>query len=556
MKFTHSIRWRLLLWYGMLLSTFLTGLGAVAYHFEHARKLEQVDTELLGIFREVEQLRRSIQDPDLGPELEERLNAALSVDYAVSEDFEYSGQREDESVEPLQSSTGALHSFTPKSSGEDTDGDGAGPPPRPPEEVRTRRLEENPDVDPHSEPPPQPQRGGKDRRGGGGRGRSYPNLVEMREFFGPEGRYYFCIWFHNPSAFYPSYHAPKDIRRPVHTGTYFSQRGEFREVSRMPAPNDHILVGRSTKEEMAALHAHGWKLAGGGVLLLAVSLAGGWVLISHALRPVREISETAQRIAGGDLTQRIDLKEAESELGGLAEVLNSTFARLEAAFNQQSRFTADAAHELRTPVTVILTHAQNGLGADGGTEEHQEAFGACQRAAQRMRRLIESLLQLSRIDAGEEVLRRDPCDLAGIAAECLAMIQPLADEKRIKIHRSLHPAPVLGDHDRLAQILTNLLTNAVYYNKPSGEVTVTTGEAEGGPFCQVSDTGQGIAPEHLPHVFERFYRADRARTSHFGKSGLGLAISKAITEAHGGELEAESQAGRGSTFTLRLPPVT
>jgi len=370
---------------------------------------------------------------------------------------------------------------------------------------------------------------------------------------GDDRNFYFVIWLRNGPRITRSAGAPDGVPRPEGRQQEGQRtRGEWREAFFMTAPQDYVLVGASTAGDAAALRRFAVILAGVGSGVLALGLVGGAWLVRRALRPIGDISATASRIAQGDLSQRIGLDGTAGELGQLAAVLNDSFARLEAAFARQARFTGDAAHELRTPVTVILTHAQNGLAAAGGTPEHREAFAACQRAARRMRGLIESLLQLARLDAGETVVRT-PFDLAEVARGCLEFIRPLAEEKGVELHAELAPAPCRGDARRLDQVVSNLLDNALHHSGEGGHLSVRTGTEEGGAILVVADTGAGIAPEHLPLIFDRFYRADPARTAAAGRSGLGLAIVQAIVAAHGGSVQVASRLGEGSTFTVRLP---
>jgi signal transduction histidine kinase len=226
---------------------------------------------------------------------------------------------------------------------------------------------------------------------------------------------------------------------------------------------------------------------------------------------------------------------------------------LETVFAQQQQFTSDAAHELRTPVSVILTQVQSTLNKERSPAEYRETLEACQRAAQRMKRLIESLLELARFDAGQEQLQRVSFDLAAKTRDCADLVQPLAAERRVKIVLELSETSCIGDPERLNQVIVNLLTNAVTYNKPDGEVRVTTALRDGSAVLSVADTGVGIAPEAAPHVFTRFYRADKSRAGSSGNAGLGLAICKSIVTAHGGTLDFTSEPGRGTTFTVRLP---
>ncbi|MEP6668391.1 MAG: ATP-binding protein [Chthoniobacter sp.] len=396
-------------------------------------------------------------------------------------------------------------------------------------------------------------------RAGPERGQDKKRIPEVRLapaqsslFGGPDG-YYFVVWMQAAEPIAVSTGVPAGVPKPDSRGVQLRMRGDLRESFLFAAPVNCVLVGRSIGAEQADLHTFGGALAAIGGVVLAAGLLGGWWLVTRAMRPVEEISATATRIAAGDLSQRISTDEADSELGQLAGVLNTTFARLDSLFAQQVRFTADAAHELRTPVAVMLTQTQSALARERPGAEYRETLEACQRATQRMRRLIESLLELARFDAGQESLRRDACDLAKIAGDCLELIRPLAAARRIQIHADLPAAPCRGDAERLAQVVTNLLSNAIDYNREDGEIHVTTSGADGIATLTVRDTGTGIAPNDLPHVFERFQRGDKARTAAAGHSGLGLAITQAIVNAHGGSIEAASEAGAGATFTVKLP---
>ena len=369
-------------------------------------------------------------------------------------------------------------------------------------------------------------------------------------------KFYYVIWLLNGPRLTRSPGAPADVPEPQgRQQEGLRTRGEWREFFFMTAPQDYVLVGGSTVGDAAALRRFAEVLAGVGLTVLVLGVAGGNWLVRRALRPIGEISAAAARMAQGDLTQRIALDQTAGELGQLAGVLNDSFARLEAAFARQARFTGDAAHELRTPVTVILTHAQNGLAAAGGTAEHREAFAACQRASQRMRGLIESLLQLARLDSAETPPVRAPFDLAEVARGCLEFVRPLAEEKGVVLHAELAPAHCCGDARQLDQVVSNLLDNALHYNRDGGHVSVRTYQEATWAILTVSDTGVGIAEEHLPLIFERFYRADQARTGGGGRSGLGLAIAKAVVDAHGGAIEVRSRSGEGAVFTVRVPAI-
>lgn len=327
--------------------------------------------------------------------------------------------------------------------------------------------------------------------------------------------------------------------------------GGFRESLDQTPAGETIVVGCSLQPAQKELHLTALTLTAIGGLILLVGLAGGWWIASRAIRPIEDISATAVKISAGDMSQRINVAETESELGRLAAVLNSTFARLETAFAQQRQFTADAAHELRTPVSVMLTQTQTALQRERGAAEYRETIEACQRASQRMRKLIESLLELARLDAGQETLKRMKFDLSRAAWDCVELVRPLAAARGIKIHCDLPPVEGHGDAERLAQVITNLLANAVQYNQDNGDVRISAKRQGSLIHLAVSDTGPGISRADLPHVFDRFYRADASRSS--GQTGLGLAISKAIVEAHGGTIEVASEENVGTVFTVRLP---
>ena len=327
---------------------------------------------------------------------------------------------------------------------------------------------------------------------------------------------------------------------------------DYRETGDVLPSGEQIWVGCSILPELKELHRTAVNLTLVGSLILVVGLAGGWWLVTRALNPIDAISATAVKISAGDLSQRINVAEAESELGQLAAVLNSTFARLETAFAQQKQFAADAAHELRTPVSVILTQTQTALNRERDAASYKQTVEACQRAAQRMRKLIESLLELARFDAGQEVLKQLRFNFSKTISDSVEMVQTLAEEQNVKIISKIAPLEITGDSERLAQVVTNLLSNAIQYNQANGEVRVKLAAQDGLAVLEIADTGQGIAPEDLPRVFERFYRADQSRTG-AGNAGLGLSICQAIVAAHGGSIEVASEKNRGTTFTVRLP---
>jgi len=233
--------------------------------------------------------------------------------------------------------------------------------------------------------------------------------------------------------------------------------------------------------------------------------------------------------------------------------LNETFARLEASFAQQTRFTSDAAHELRTPLTVLITQTQSALARERTNAEYVETLRSCHRAGQRLRRLTESLLDLARLDSGTEPFFCVDFDLSHTASECLELIQPLAEKRRLTLKADLPETKCHGDPGRLGQVITNLLANAIYYNREGGQVRLSLRHEGDTVLLVVADTGIGISNEDMPHIFERFYRADRSRSGAPERTGLGLAISQAILKGHGGSIEVFSELGKGTAFTVKIP---
>jgi heavy metal sensor kinase len=329
-------------------------------------------------------------------------------------------------------------------------------------------------------------------------------------------------------------------------------RGEFREATVLAPGSLRVLVGRSVAREQSELNRFAWQLAAAGVAVLAIGLAGGWLASARILRPIKTISDTASAISATNLSERIEPATVDRELEGLARVLNATFDRLEGAFERQARFTADASHELRTPLAVLRSQAQLALSRPRSSEDYRKAIEECLGAAERMTALVEGLLTLARADAGKLDLRRESVDLKRVTADTIAQLRPLADGLGIILEAKLGTAEVRGDPDRLGQVVSNLVTNALRYNRPGGQVHVQIQSLNGEAVLSVEDTGFGIPEADQPHVFERFYRVDKDRSRLSGGTGLGLAICKSIVEGHGGTISLASVIDRGTTFEVRL----
>jgi heavy metal sensor kinase len=288
------------------------------------------------------------------------------------------------------------------------------------------------------------------------------------------------------------------------------------------------------------------------ILALLAALAGYW-LAGRTLAPIESIRAQAASISARDLSRRLRLTLPDDEVGRLARTFNDMLARLDESFRRQRRFTADASHELRTPLAVIRGEVDVTLEQPRTPAEYEESLRSIGAEAERMSRLANELLLLARGDADELPLEQEEVDLADLLTILAEQIQGEARAANVTLATEL-PASLLvwGDRDRLLQLFINLLENAFTY-APDSRVTIQ-GRMDGDSVIMaVTDTGPGIPSAHLPHLFERFYRADKARSRANGGSGLGLAIAQEIVHAHGGTLDANSQVGQGTTFTVRLP---
>lgn len=450
MKFLKSIRWRLQLWYGILLVVVLAGFGITVYQLESSRRMRRIDEEL-----------------------QRRLPILVNSQRPTP------GNRE------------------------------------------RREFRISPKDAPLF-----------DREDGGG--------------------IYYVVWLRHGTPVTRSATAPADVPQPKAGDPPNRLRGNLRETFLFPGPGDCVLAGKSIAGELDDLRQLAWWLAAAGGTVLLICLAVGAWFVTRAMRPIHAISAAAESIATGDLTRRIDTTESESELGQLAGVLNSTFSRLDDAFNRQARFTADAAHELRTPLAVMLTHIQNSLSCDDLPADHRVALEACERAARRMRHLTDSLLTLARIDSGKDTTH-ESCDLAVITGDAINLLRSLARQHGVSIETDLQPAPCTGNANGLSQVVQNLVGNAIFHNRSGGVVRISCASSHDMVVLRVSDNGPGIAEKDLPFIFDRFYRADTSRSAMKGGTGLGLSIARSIVEAHRGTITVESELEKGSTFTIRLP---
>jgi two-component system OmpR family sensor kinase len=547
-----SLRWRLQIWHALVLTCVLAIFGTVVYSLHWQTRLQQIDAELDRMAEVLgARLRRLLPFPGPPPfRGPGRLPPSVARSLENRSRPESARSQRDESRETKER---ALHSDNPetpvspidRSASDRTEVQAFRPESRRSESRRGDRL---------ARPPA--ERSGFERPSPGlGLPEEFQHLFEGED----ESRYYFVIWGHEGTVLEKSASAP-DVPYPdLHMGEealpvrQVRVRDNWREVTHVSRFDVNVLVGRSISEDLAAEHRYGFLLCLAGTGVLAAGCLGGGWLSTHAIRPISSMTATAQSISAQNLTERIDLQDTATELGELASVLNGTFDRLQSAFEQQSRFTADASHELRTPLAVILAHTELALSRIRSPEEYRTALETCRRASTRMKSLIEGLLLLARFDSKRLVLETTEFELTQIILECVELLQPLCEPRHIRITTDLEKVRIRADRSRISQVVTNLLTNAIRYNRESGSVRVQTSCVGGEGLICVTDTGIGIASDELPHIFDRFYRVDKARSHSDGGSGLGLSICKTIVEAHGGSLVIKSEVQKGTQVEVHLP---
>jgi heavy metal sensor kinase len=306
-----------------------------------------------------------------------------------------------------------------------------------------------------------------------------------------------------------------------------------------------------TKESLAGLRNR-LLLIGGLTFGAAALLSYGLVFLG--LSPLRRVSDAVSRVSEKDFSLQVDRRRLPAELKPIVQRLTDTLEQLRRAFAREKQATADISHELRTPLAALLTTIELALRKPRTAEAYQELLQDCRLSAQQMTRAVERLLALARLDAGVDRLRPEAVDAAELAEQCAALVRPLAEARglRLTVHRN-GSAPLKTDPDKLREIITNLLHNAVQYNRPDGAIDVTVARENGRLRVEVKDTGVGIGPEDRAHIFERFYRSDPSRGEDGLHAGLGLAIVKGYLDLMGGSIEVDSVKGEGSTFRLYLP---
>jgi heavy metal sensor kinase len=548
-----SLRWRLQVWHGAILFLAIAGFATVLHSSVRQLRLNEIDSELAAAAGALEGGLRG---------LPRDLLEGRGLDHLRGErpqpDRPQRGRAPHERTPPQQRFPDERRPPADR-----------GPPPRgqPLQDPGYQQLESGSQGEPRGQ---ESDRGGFRPEPGPGRRPPPPTREHIeRALRLPDSlseRYadsdtppYFIIWLRtgdvlkaqpaSASAPRPSWNDAQleGVRDPQPR-----QRDRIRELYVVGPEATQIIVGRSIERELSALARLTWQLVAAGSGVFAVGLVGGWWLSGRAVQPIQAMSATAASITATSLSRRIDATRVDDELGELATILNAMLDRIERAFEQQVRFTADASHELRTPLAIIQSHAELALARQRTPEEYRAALEAALRSSRRMKLLVEELLTLARTDAGRLKLDATIVDLRRVVEDSVTLLTPLAEEHHVRLTVCAQEARFAGDANRLTQVATNLLTNAIMYNRSEGEVVVTTAVDGSDAVLTVTDTGIGIPQADLPHLFERFYRVDRARTRERGGSGLGLAICRGIVAAHGGTISVTSQLDVGTTFTVRF----
>jgi heavy metal sensor kinase len=346
----------------------------------------------------------------------------------------------------------------------------------------------------------------------------------------------------------------------VSRGTVPISRGKYRLLQRRlvhpPLPPLTIRVGTVPEFAEAELARLTNIMLAAGVVVLLVAPLGGYLLAGRATRPLARIIDTTGRLHPSCLDERLPLRGSGDELDRLSQTINGFLDRIAAYLRQSREFTANAAHELRSPLAAIQSSLEVALNADRSGEEYKEILGVVLEECGNLAILINQLLLLAESDAGRLPWDPEPVHLDAIVLKAVEMFQGVADAAGVALQCDrAESALVEGNANRLRQVINNLVDNALKFTPPGGRVSVSLSNSEGQVCLRVTDTGAGIPPEDLPHIFERFYRGDKARPRERKArgTGLGLAICRSVVTAHGGTIMADSRLGAGATFTVRLP---
>lgn len=340
----------------------------------------------------------------------------------------------------------------------------------------------------------------------------------------------------------------------ISTITTFKKQQQNLRLYRKKTAKAFITVGYSLEEIDSTLYELFNALLIGFPIVLFVSTLGGFILARVSLKPIDDLSRSAREITASNLSNRLPEPKTNDEVARLTHTLNEMIARLEYSFNQIKQFTADVSHELRTPLAILTGELEVALRSDKSPEEYQALLISALEEVGRLSKVVRTLLDLSRAETGQVSIEHSNVNLSSMLEDLAEDAMILAEERSISVGSMIEPGILIdGDSVRLHQALLNIVDNAIKYTPSGGDILMRMVREGDRAILRVSDTGIGIPKEHLPHIFDRFYRADQARSQDIQGNGLGLSIVKWIIEAHQGTIRAESTLGKGTMFTIVLP---
>ena len=349
----------------------------------------------------------------------------------------------------------------------------------------------------------------------------------------------------------PESAAQGEVRMPDLAG------GIMEVVDQYTAPDGQrfiVITGASESSARHVLRSLALVLAAVCPIVLLLAAIAGFVLIKRPLRPVLVLTEQAEYIGRDHLGERLQVPATGDELQRLATALNRMIERLEDALAHNHRFSADASHELRTPLTIVRGELEQAIQEPGLSDAAVDSIGSALEEIERMSQIVQSLMATAYLDSGGEQMEREPTDLGRLVGNTIEQMQLLAEERKITlVGNTLDPLLVSGNPTRLKQVIVNLIDNAMKYNRTGGTVSASVFAQNDSVILRVADNGIGIPAASLPYIFDRFYRADKARTRATGGIGIGLSIVKAICNAHNAVVSVQSREAQGTVFTVSFP---